>query len=349
MRAEGAFVSQWNGRYQNDGRTHSARIWVVFALLLAPLAHANEGANASKAADAKAAAADAKPGKTESTKPAPAPVKRLLVLDPTANHVDEQTVQIVSGLLTVELAALGDLEVISGTDVRRMMDLEVEKVSLGCSAESCLSEIADAFGTDLVVFGNIGRLGELYILTLNLFETVTAKSKGRISVQTRTIEELPAKLSQELPNLMASVRPPPKAPAVPIASAQPAPADKVGANSAPPATQARTMGQDAPQLADDVSRMAMTAAGVVFSLGGLAGVGVGLVPWVQHELAVQQANAVKQTDWDAYNEAQRAGADARNAYQTLGLPALGAGGAALALGTLLWVGAALLAPGEAAE
>ena len=332
-------------RHENDGRTHSARIWVVFALLFAPLAHANEGANA-----AKAAAASAKPGKAASTTPAPAPVKRLLVLDPTANHVDEQTVQIVSGLLTVELAAMGDLEVISGTDVRRMMDLEVEKVNLGCSAESCLSEIADAFGTDLVVFGNIGRLGELYILTLNLFETVTAKSKGRISVQTRTIEELPAKLSQELPNLMASVRPPPKAPAVPIASAQPAPADKVGANSAPPATQARTMGQDAPQLADDVSRMAMTAAGVVFSLGGLAGVGVGLVPWVQHELAVQQANdAMKIRNQEAYTQARNVGAEARDAYQTLGLPALGAGGAALALGTLLWVGASFLAPGEAAE
>ena len=335
-------MSYWKGRARTDGRTHSVQLCVVFALLLAPLAHASEGDNA-----AKAAAADVKTAEAESAKPPSARVKRLLVLDPTANHVDDQTVQIVSGLLTVELAALGDLEVISGTDVRRMMDLEVAKENLGCSADSCLSEIADAFGTDLVVFGNIGRLGELYILTLDLFETATAKSKGRISVRTRTIEELPEKLADELPNLMASVRPRPK---VPAASEGQASGNKVVATTELGVSQNDSTGKELPQLANHGSRTAMTVTGVVLGVGGLAGAALGLVPWFQYMMAREAAErAIGDGKFADFESAKTDSEVPEKNYESWGQILVGTGLVSLGLGAVLAVGANWLSDGEVTE
>lgn len=242
---------------------------------------------------------------------------------------------------------MGDLEVISGTDVRRMMDLEVAKENLGCTADSCLSEIADAFGTDLVVFGNIGRLGELYILTLDLFETATAKSKGRVSVRTRTIEELPEKLADELPNLMASVRPRPKSPAASEAQAS---GDKVVATTGLAASQNGFTGKELPQLANHGSRMAMTVTGVVLGVGGLAGVAVGLVPWLEYMRAVGDAelaidNNIKSEFEDAEARSLKPGED----YESWGRFSVGTGLVSLGLGAVLVVGANWLIDGEVEE
>jgi hypothetical protein len=73
-----------------------------------------------------------------------------------------------------------DVDVLTGEDVRRAVDLEAERQSLGCAASGCLAEIAQALGARFVVYGSLAGLGDdELILTLNIFDSAKAASGGR--------------------------------------------------------------------------------------------------------------------------------------------------------------------------
>lgn len=116
---------------------------------------------------------------------------RVLVLEPTVTEGDEQLARAAAGLIAVELSRIERFDVLSDADVARIVELEGQKQTLGCSTSSCLAEIAGAMGANLVVFGEITRLGEVRVMTLNLFDSQAASSLGRVSQQFRSVEELP--------------------------------------------------------------------------------------------------------------------------------------------------------------
>ena len=73
-----------------------------------------------------------------------------------------------------------------------MVELEAEKQSIGCNDDSnCLAELAGALGADLVVYGELGKLGNQYMLQQSLFDTKAGKAITRISVQSESIEAIP--------------------------------------------------------------------------------------------------------------------------------------------------------------
>lgn len=255
--------------------------------------------------------------------------KRVLVLDPNPNGVDEATVRLVGGILTVETAALDDsrLDVINSADVAKMLNLEATKTDLGCSAESCMSEIADAMGTDLVIFGDLGRLGELYLLNLTLFESGAARSRGRISLRTRTIEALPDVLTAQLPVLFAEVLPHLK--------------ERAGAARAAPHDDEATRvvqvpSPVAPTDDDSALRPALLYSGAALVALGVAGSVGGLVPTVQYELAWQAADsALRANRRDAYTAAVLERDRALQADERWGQPVLWSGVGSLVLGGAL--------------
>jgi hypothetical protein len=124
------------------------------------------------------------------TPPAPERFK-LISLDLKGANVTPQDLSLLSGLLAVELGAYEALEVVSGAEVRQLVELEGEKAMLGCEASaSCLAEIAGALGARLVAFGELGRLGKRYVLNLSLHDSKTNRSVGRASLQGEDIEGL---------------------------------------------------------------------------------------------------------------------------------------------------------------
>jgi hypothetical protein len=151
-------------------------------------AAAPEGTEPSVAeqADADAPAASAPADDT----PAPAPVaprysgrQRLLILNLEAAGVDPNTVTIVNGLVTQGLARSTSLEVITSADLGALVDLEAERVATGCDTTSCLAEIAGAMGTRYVVFGTVGRLGDVTLVQMSLFDSEAARPIGRKEVR----------------------------------------------------------------------------------------------------------------------------------------------------------------------
>lgn len=138
-------------------------------------------------------------------KPAAAPPDRIriLVLDLKGHDVAEPVVRTIQGLVTVELARYQQLDVVSGEDLSRMLELEADKQTAGCTDNSCLAEIAGAMGAELVLFGEVGALGELKVLNLSLFDQAELRAIGRTTVQESQLERLPDKLRPALKELLA--------------------------------------------------------------------------------------------------------------------------------------------------
>jgi len=128
---------------------------------------------------------------------------RLLVLEPSSEVVNKPTLSTIASLMLVELSKQPGLDVISASDVKRLAELEGEKQSMGCVDSSCLAELAGAMGARYVVFGDVGQLGSLIILNLNLFDSSKATAVNRTTVQSNGVEDLPSKLAAGLRELTA--------------------------------------------------------------------------------------------------------------------------------------------------
>ena len=117
--------------------------------------------------------------------------RAVLVMDMKSSSVDADTLRTITSTLAVSVSKRPGLSVLTGEDVKKLAEVEADKQMLGCdpSATSCLAEIAGAMGADLVLYGDIGKLGELYVVNLNLFEAGAAKAVGRQAVQRKAFDE----------------------------------------------------------------------------------------------------------------------------------------------------------------
>lgn len=136
--------------------------------------------------------------------PPAAPTRyRLLVLDLKAVDVDKAAVETLQGFVVTGLSNYAELDVVSGEDVKNMVELQATRATVGCSDDaSCLVEIADALGAQVVVFGNCGRLDNALVVNLNLFDSTKAQSLGRVVVQADTAKALTKKLRPKLHELV---------------------------------------------------------------------------------------------------------------------------------------------------
>jgi hypothetical protein len=119
---------------------------------------------------------------------------RVLVLDFRDDGAGPELVQTVRDTLVVHLSQKRSFEVLSSEDLRRVSDLEANKQALGCNESSCLAELAGAVGAGTVVFGSVGRLGDLTQVTLSVLDVERATMKGRQSIEVTRLDEIPARL-----------------------------------------------------------------------------------------------------------------------------------------------------------
>lgn len=125
------------------------------------------------------------------------------MLDPSSQVFDPATIQTITGLLIVELSAEPRIDIISATEVKKLAELEGDKQAAGCVDSSCLAELAGAMGARYVIFGDVGKLGETVVMTLNLFDSKTTQAVQRITVQASDgIGGLPGALKGKLAPLV---------------------------------------------------------------------------------------------------------------------------------------------------
>ncbi len=135
-----------------------------------------------------------------------APLQKVLVMDLRANAVPTDQVQTLQSTLVTELSRVPGLEVLSGDDVRNLVQLEASKQVVGCDVDgSCLAEIADALGANLVVFGDVGKLGALLVVNLSLFDASKTASVARTRLDVKDLAEVPTTLPDAVLALVGPV------------------------------------------------------------------------------------------------------------------------------------------------
>jgi len=149
------------------------------------------------ASSASAAGADA------DTSPPPPP--KVLILDLKSSGVDVATVKTLNGILPTIVGEVEGLDVVSGEDLTRMMELEAERQVVGCDTESCLAEIAGALGAEYVLFGNVGSLGGSLIVNLSLFDSAKGAAISRTLVEVDDARKLTDALRPKVRDLLRPV------------------------------------------------------------------------------------------------------------------------------------------------
>ncbi len=109
------------------------------------------------------------------------PFVRIAVYEVARSDVPPQVGVVVTTALTAELRKLERVSVIGMDEVRAMLDLEAQKQLTGCAADSCLSEIAEALGADIVVTGSLARVGDATFFALKRIEQTTASVAGQFT------------------------------------------------------------------------------------------------------------------------------------------------------------------------
>ncbi len=121
-----------------------------------------------------------------------------------AAGVDRASLSTLTNLVTISLSQHERFDVLASSDVREVVALEAEKQAIGCESDaSCLAEVAGAMGARFVVFGQLGTLGSLYVLTLNLFDSEAASAAGRVVLKADSLEGLAEKLDAAVARLVA--------------------------------------------------------------------------------------------------------------------------------------------------
>lgn len=143
----------------------------------------------------------------------PAPLRSVLVLDLAATDVPQGTQRLLSSLLADSVGRAG-LKTLAQEEMRRVVELEGEKAAMGCDTTSCLAEMASAMGVDYVVFGDVGKLGNAFIVTLRLYDSKKNDTISRETLQAPDIDGLRSGLDASVARLMSpiatiAVAPPP--------------------------------------------------------------------------------------------------------------------------------------------
>ena len=120
-----------------------------------------------------------------------------------AAHVPEQVMR----LIMARLDGIPRLSMMAGEDIEAMLDLERKKDLMGCEATSCMAEIGGALGAELVMQGQVGRLGQRYTINVTIVNTKAANVLGRVSAMVDGTEDAIADQIPEIANQIAAKLP----------------------------------------------------------------------------------------------------------------------------------------------
>lgn len=138
-----------------------------------------------------------------STAPSAASKQQLLLLNLDAIDVPPDKVSILNGRVASLLSSRTDVETVTASDMQAMAQIDATKASMGCDEASCLAEVASALGARYVIYGRVGRLDDVILLQISLFDASVGKPVSRQEAQGSQLKELSDKLPKTLSALLA--------------------------------------------------------------------------------------------------------------------------------------------------
>lgn len=103
---------------------------------------------------------------------------RVAVSELQGDGIEPRQAAIVSEALLLELRKRSGVSVLALEEVRAMIELEAQKQTLGCAGDgSCLAEIVDALGADVVVVATATVVGDGSVFGLKRLEPKSAQAR----------------------------------------------------------------------------------------------------------------------------------------------------------------------------
>jgi len=140
--------------------------------------------------------------------------------------VESGLVDVYTDALVAELRRRPGITVLGDADMSALLGFERKKQLLGCTDESCLTEIAGALGVDRLVSGSVGRVGNSLVVYLALLDPATTRPVA--SVQQRLtrgdesfLDAVPGLIMQLLTARALELTPPSSGKSAPPAEAKP--------------------------------------------------------------------------------------------------------------------------------
>jgi len=130
-------------------------------------------------------------------------LSKLAVWDLSGREVKATYAQELTSILVSEISKMGKYEVYSQENVRTLAGWTAERMSLGCTDTKCLTALGQMDVTKLIS-GSVGKIGDTYSISLNLFDTQNVKAERSISEFCRTENELINLLQQGVRKLLSA-------------------------------------------------------------------------------------------------------------------------------------------------
>lgn len=110
------------------------------------------------------------------------PPVTVAVLDLRAVDTDPHLAEALLDVVTEEVGRVPDTRALSRKEIAAMVSEEMRKQMLGCSDSSCLAELGDALNAQMLVTGEVARVGANTLLTLQLINHRFASVMNRVSL-----------------------------------------------------------------------------------------------------------------------------------------------------------------------
>ncbi|MEQ8276800.1 MAG: hypothetical protein RMA76_26600 [Deltaproteobacteria bacterium] len=136
--------------------------------------------------------------------PSTALADQIVVPQVATSGVDEDIATLVTELILEALLNRHGVKALGPSDVKDMLNLEQQKMLMGCDQNSCMAELAGAMGAKRVVAGRVGRLGSLFVVTLKLVDTTSAQIIARASRRFDKVERVPEAVGPLVDDLLQS-------------------------------------------------------------------------------------------------------------------------------------------------
>jgi hypothetical protein len=112
----------------------------------------------------------------------------LLLLDLQGVGVTSEDARLITGAVAALVGENAQLDVVTGADMRQLVDISAAKQKVGCDETGCLAELAGALDATFIISGDVGRLGTAWLVNLSLFDAAQTKSAARVSAEVQSLE-----------------------------------------------------------------------------------------------------------------------------------------------------------------
>lgn len=136
------------------------------------------------------------------TTPQPERQPSIAILSVKSTDNNKNNLELLSNTIAEEFQRSTQSKVLFLDDIRMLLHGEGINKLLGCFSDSCLSRVGAEAGVDIVIVGNLGKLGSTHILDLKMVDVLRNKVLKRTSI--KATDDL-GKILAEIPGAITTL------------------------------------------------------------------------------------------------------------------------------------------------